>query len=1069
MRINADLINSLNENYVELGGTWLWSDKDVYSFDYLEILTQPVSLDCITLDFLRFKDDEVTLTIRSGITSATPLVYLATTQTLPDSNQNLVHNSLQGLQGTGPDYYHISASTYGYLSAVSADVQTQFNNVSASLQTSSTNLQNQITNNKNSLSAYLPLSGGTLTGQLKGTTISASGSVSALDFSDFHFVGSKALVSNGKTIVEATASTTEINYLQNVSANIQTQINSLKQNSISGIGFGTVHKVVKFVTTSSVGDSTISDNGSLVQITNNVSASGNISGNSFVKIGGTSSQFLKADGSIDSNVYTITATTSAISANLQNQITSISSNYTTNTVTSGISASLLTKINSISANYTTRTEVSGVSASLVSQINLKADKTSLSAYLPLSGGTLSGQLKTTSTISASDVITGSAFVRVGGLVTQFLKADGSLDSNVYTTTATTSAISANLQNQINLKADKTSLSAYLPLSGGTLTGQLLIKSQLSASGDLIGSRHIIPGGLSTQFLKADGSVDSNSYALDTLGDYYLPLSGGTLGGDVVSQNIRPTAPFFNDLGSVFFPYASLYVSSVNANKINMEGSIIPINSLLYDLGSDSYKWNKIYTKDITSVAMSTVFDRAVEAVDIKSHLLIGFDNQLAPHLNFSNSLGTSATLSGDCYFDGLTLKIRDKNLSLKTFAYTTDLSAYTPTSGFSQTISAYLPLSGGTLTGLLKGTSVSASGNITATNFVGNLEGYKNVDGGNEATISNGYAHSSQELYINYRGATSAINNYNFCNGKGSTLASIKAAGGTLTGNLKISAVSEGWSEGIKVMVPSGSWGGFRLTRSSSLAGTEDNWSIGYRADSTGDLLFGNYTGGSDKEHTIFYKNGDVYHSGNITAVGAYFSNDLRLTKAGNNGQLYMGTGTAGIGYNGSSNQFILSGGDFVPYDDIGNSLGSSSFRWKNTYSQNFYGNFYGNVSAGNISATNLISNSSIILKSADGTIDKTKIYENQVLLRNEDSRPFAGISGSYLSSSGTFLTVFGTDPSSTPILKSECLYLTSGFGINGKSTYLKTIPTVNSGDSITNQTIAIRNILEAYGLINVI
>lgn len=158
-----------------------------------------------------------------------------------------------------------------------------------------------------------------------------------------------------------------------------------------------------------------------------------------------------------------------------------------------------------------------------------------------------------------------------------------------------------------------------------------------------------------------------------------------------------------------------------------------------------------------------------------------------------------------------------------------------------------------------------------------------------------------------------------------------------------------------------------------------------------------------------------------------------------------------------------------VKYDDIGNSLGSSSFRWKNIYSQNFYGNFYGNLTASNISATNLISNSSIILKSADGTIDKTKIYENQVLLRNEDSRPFAGISGSYLSSSGTFLTVFGTDPSSTPILKTDCMYLTSGFGINGKSTYLKTIPTVNSGDSITNQTIAIRNILEAYGLINVI
>ena len=90
MRINADLVNSINENFIELGGTWLWSDKDIYSFDYLEILSQPVSLDVVTLDFLRFKDDEVTLTIRSGITSATPLVYLATIQTLPDSNSQSI-------------------------------------------------------------------------------------------------------------------------------------------------------------------------------------------------------------------------------------------------------------------------------------------------------------------------------------------------------------------------------------------------------------------------------------------------------------------------------------------------------------------------------------------------------------------------------------------------------------------------------------------------------------------------------------------------------------------------------------------------------------------------------------------------------------------------------------------------------------------------------------------------------------------------------------------------------------------------------------------------------------------
>ena len=876
MRINSDLVNSINENYIELGNTWLWSDKDVYSFDYLEILSQPISLDCITLDFLRFKDDEVTLTIRSGVTSATPLVYLATTQTLPDSNQNSVHNTLQGLQGgLSGNFYHISEPIFSYTSGISASVQTQINTTNFNLQTSSTSLQ--------------------------------------------------------------------------------IQIDTLAQQSVSGMGAGTINRVGKFVTSGSLGDSTISDNGSLVQITNNVSASGNVSGNSFVKIGGTSTQFLKADGSSDSNVYTTTASTSAISANLQTQITNnnnklsaylplsggtltgqLNAKYisgdsgailganiqellrlyrpvsgvgftwgqtfeannnvgerviytriranidgavsglhsgsfifsvykngvetTAATLTNdqlkvfgtisaseniygnsfvkfgGTSAQFLKANGSIDSNvyitsssltpYTLLTTTSAISANLQSQIN--NNKNSLSGYLPLSGGTLTGQLKGT-TISASGNVSGvnfvgnltgyknvdngnectisngfastqslyinyrgatsaikqynfcnglgtgvysgilaSAFIKNGGTSAQFLKADGSVDSSIYITsssltpytlTTTTSAISANLQSQINLKADKTSLSAYLPLSGGTLSGQLLIKSQLSASGDLIGSRHIIPGGLPTQFLKADGSVDSNSYALDTLGAYYLPLSGGTLTGDLVTSGVRPMAPNSYDLGSVFFPYLSLYVSAINANKINMEGSIIPINSLLYDLGSNSNKWRTVYTKDINSVAMSTVFDRAVEAVDVKSHVLIGFDNQLAPHLNFSNSLGTSATLSGDCFFDSTRLKIRDKNLVLNTFAYTSDLSAYTPTSGFNRTISAYLPLSGGTLTGQLKAPSVSASGNISAVNFVGTLNGSKLVQFGNETSIANNYA-GTGSLWINYRGVTSAITEY---------------------------------------------------------------------------------------------------------------------------------------------------------------------------------------------------------------------------------------------------------------------------------------------------------------------
>ena len=68
-------------------------------------------------------------------------------------------------------------------------------------------------------------------------------------------------------------------------------------------------------------------------------------------------------------------------------------------------------------------------------------------------------------------------------------------------------------------------SKYLPLSGGTLTG------------DLTAPKFIKTGGTSSQFLKADGSVDSSAYlTTTTAADTYLPLTGGTMTGGLVLSN-----------------------------------------------------------------------------------------------------------------------------------------------------------------------------------------------------------------------------------------------------------------------------------------------------------------------------------------------------------------------------------------------------------------------------------------------------------------------------------------------------------------------------------------------------
>lgn len=77
-------------------------------------------------------------------------------------------------------------------------------------------------------------------------------------------------------------------------------------------------------------------------------------------------------------------------------------------------------------------------------------------------------------------ITGAAIIKSGGTSSQFLKADGSVDTNTYLTgTLPTDFVSA--------------------ASGGTF------------SGDIIADSFAIPGGSSSRFLKADGSTDANTY------------------------------------------------------------------------------------------------------------------------------------------------------------------------------------------------------------------------------------------------------------------------------------------------------------------------------------------------------------------------------------------------------------------------------------------------------------------------------------------------------------------------------------------------------------------------------
>ena len=136
----------------------------------------------------------------------------------------------------------------------------------------------------NSVSANLPLSGGNITGTLSANSINVN-----------TFTNNKVLVSENNDIVESTISNIELSHLSNLSGNIQSQLDSLSHQSLSGTGAGTVNRIAKFITSSSVSDSSITDNGSLVTFSTPVSSTNNSTAPTFTGLASTATSALQSD------------------------------------------------------------------------------------------------------------------------------------------------------------------------------------------------------------------------------------------------------------------------------------------------------------------------------------------------------------------------------------------------------------------------------------------------------------------------------------------------------------------------------------------------------------------------------------------------------------------------------------------------------------------------------------------------------------------------------------------------------------------------------------------------------
>jgi hypothetical protein len=358
---------------------------------------------------------------------------------------------------------------------------------------------------------------------------------------------------------------------------------------------------------------------------------GDLTANRIIKIGGTSNDILLGDGSTGSlsgKQNTITLTTSGtsgaatlIGATLNipqytdqfvGTVTSVGLTSSTSGVT--ISSSPITTSGNIvlsiatasgsqngllsSADWTTfntkqgaitltTTGSTGASTLIGNTLNIPNYASALTGYVTLD---------TTQTITGAKTFQATATFNVTN--NPSINAVNGDNLAITASSGTATAIQAISNSGRGIKVESTSNIAADLVSGSgvglsvtSLSGTIAnfygasfaLKASISQAGDITGNSFIKTGGLSTQFLKADGSVDSNTYLTSASLTGYVPYTGAT--GDVnlgvhslltESITLDPTpATIPTAQGSMYFDEDEQTIAAV------LNGSVIKI-------GEDSF-------------------------------------------------------------------------------------------------------------------------------------------------------------------------------------------------------------------------------------------------------------------------------------------------------------------------------------------------------------------------------------------------------------------------------------------------------------------------------------------------
>ena len=353
--------------------------------------------------------------------------------------------------------------------------------------------------------SYLPLTGNTMSGSIgfSDSALLKRGMYGTMGGSDYWFIGASATATNGGYIEIATGDdATEPIYIRQYSGDPYTT--------------GTVARTA-----------------TILDASGNTTFPNTLTATTLVKSGGTSSQFLKADGSIDTSVY---LTTASASSTYQTIITNpVTGTGTINELAYWNSASSIASLTV--ATYPSLTElayVKGVTSAIQTQLNAKASSSALSGYLPLTGGTLTGALGGTSATFSDTVTinkTGASILTLGqgtstndyGRINFYGKGTGGGVSLMYMPIYNTQSGSGVLVSELEVahegsSADNKSYFSLKVHNGTSLINPLYIASTGAATFSI--------GNLSTTIGASSGNWISNSLKSDLGNNSTLPIING---------------------------------------------------------------------------------------------------------------------------------------------------------------------------------------------------------------------------------------------------------------------------------------------------------------------------------------------------------------------------------------------------------------------------------------------------------------------------------------------------------------------------------------------------------------